>query len=82
MPQFLFQTLLDTFQIHSKFEINALIQQIVEYHEVIKNPIALDIIKNKLNPDNEKHYTELKQVMADIRLMFKNAYTFNPVSKT
>ncbi|XP_001605295.1 E3 ubiquitin-protein ligase TRIM33 [Nasonia vitripennis] len=52
--------------------------EIVEYHRVIKKPIALDVIKEKLKPESENHYTDLKQVIADIRLMFKNAYTFNP----
>lgn len=51
----------------------------MEYHKIIKKPIALDVIRNKLKPENENHYTDLKQVMADIRLMFKNAYTFNSV---
>lgn len=57
-------------------------QQITEYHQVIKKPIALDVIRDKLKSDNPNHYTELKQVLADVRLMFKNAYTFNPVSLT
>ncbi|XP_058791077.1 E3 ubiquitin-protein ligase TRIM33 isoform X2 [Phymastichus coffea] len=54
-------------------------QEIVEYHKIIKKPIALDIIRQKLRPSSDNHYTDLKQVMADIRLMFKNAYKFNPV---
>ena len=41
--------------------------------------MALDVIKKKLNPENEDHYTDLNHVMADIRLMFKNAFTYNPV---
>lgn len=43
--------------------------------------MALDIIRNKLKPDNPEHYTDLRQVMADIRLMFKNAFLYNPVSQ-
>ncbi|XP_033218838.1 E3 ubiquitin-protein ligase TRIM33 isoform X2 [Belonocnema kinseyi] len=53
--------------------------EMVEYHKVIKKPMALDIIRNKLKPDNAEHYTDLRQVMADIRLMFKNAFLYNPV---
>ncbi|XP_034949830.1 E3 ubiquitin-protein ligase TRIM33 isoform X2 [Chelonus insularis] len=53
--------------------------EIVEYHRIIKKPIALDTIRDKLKPDNPNHYTELKQVMADIRLMLKNAFKYNPV---
>lgn len=55
--------------------------QITDYHRIIKKPIALDIIRDKLKPDHTDHYTDLRQVMADIRLMFKNAFTYNPVSQ-
>ncbi|CAD6224100.1 GSCOCG00005481001-RA-CDS [Cotesia congregata] len=57
-------------------------REITEYHQVIKKPIALDVIRDKLKSDNPNHYTELKQVLADVRLMFKNAYTFNPVESS
>ncbi|XP_076622856.1 E3 ubiquitin-protein ligase TRIM33 [Colletes latitarsis] len=53
--------------------------EIVDYHRIIKKPIALDVIRDKLKPDHPNHYTDLRQVMADIRLMFKNAFTYNPV---
>ncbi|KAL0113294.1 hypothetical protein PUN28_012447 [Cardiocondyla obscurior] len=53
--------------------------EITDYHRIIKKPIALDIIRDKLKPDHIDHYTDLRQVMADIRLMFKNAFTYNPV---
>lgn len=53
--------------------------EITDYHRIIKKPIALDIIRDKLKPEHTDHYTDLRQVMADIRLMFKNAFTYNPV---
>ncbi|XP_026673288.1 E3 ubiquitin-protein ligase TRIM33-like [Ceratina calcarata] len=53
--------------------------EIVDYHRIIKKPIALDVIRDKLKPEHPNHYTDLRQVMADIRLMFKNAFTYNPV---
>ncbi|XP_011140304.1 E3 ubiquitin-protein ligase TRIM33 [Harpegnathos saltator] len=53
--------------------------EITDYHRIIKKPIALDIIRDKLKLDHINHYTDLRQVMADIRLMFKNAFTYNPV---
>lgn len=55
--------------------------QITDYHRIIKKPIALDVIRDKLKSDHPDHYTDLRQVMADIRLMFKNAFTYNPVSQ-
>lgn len=65
--------------VHKKINFNNFYLQIVEYHRIIKKPIALDIIRDKLDPENENHYADLKQVMDDIRLMFKNAFTYNPV---
>lgn len=59
-----------------------LIYQITEYHRIIKKPIALDVIRDKLKSDHANHYTDLRLVMADIRLMFKNAFTYNPVSRS
>ncbi|XP_015174099.1 PREDICTED: E3 ubiquitin-protein ligase TRIM33-like [Polistes dominula] len=53
--------------------------EITEYHRIIKKPIALDVIRDKLKPDHPNHYTDLRQVMTDIRLMFKNAFIYNPV---
>ncbi|KOX76823.1 E3 ubiquitin-protein ligase TRIM33 [Melipona quadrifasciata] len=53
--------------------------EIVDYHRIIKKPIALDVIRDKLKSDHPSNYTDLRQVMADIRLMFKNAFTYNPV---
>lgn len=40
------------------------------------------MIREKLKPDHPEHYTDLRQVMTDIRLMFKNAFTYNPVSRS
>lgn len=51
----------------------------VEYHEIIKKPIALDVIRQKLNWSNEIHYKSINELVKDVRLMFNNAYTFNPV---
>ncbi|XP_063989414.1 E3 ubiquitin-protein ligase TRIM33 [Diachasmimorpha longicaudata] len=53
--------------------------EIVEYHRIIKKPMALDVIREKLKSDNSNHYSDLRQVFADIRLMFKNAFSYNPV---
>ncbi|XP_068906901.1 E3 ubiquitin-protein ligase TRIM33-like isoform X2 [Tenebrio molitor] len=49
-----------------------------EYHSIIKSPIALDSIRQKLNWSSPDHYTSMEQLIKDVRLMFKNAYTYNP----
>jgi hypothetical protein len=51
-----------------------------EYHEKIKKPMSLDKIRRKLDINNISHYDSLQEVVSDIRLIFKNAYIFNPVS--
>ncbi|KAJ8937289.1 hypothetical protein NQ318_020339, partial [Aromia moschata] len=51
----------------------------VDYHSIIKQPIALDTIRQKLNWSAENHYRKMEDLVRDVRLMFKNAYTYNPV---
>jgi len=51
-----------------------------EYHEKIKKPMSLDKIRRKLDVNDVSHYDTLQEVVSDIRLIFKNAYIFNPVS--
>jgi protein polybromo-1 len=45
-----------------------------DYYEEIKHPIALNIIKNKLN---KRKYTSLKELVDDFKLMFNNAMQYN-----
>lgn len=45
-----------------------------DYYQVIKNPIALDLIKRKAK---RKKYQSLDHFMEDIKLMFENAMTYN-----
>ncbi|XP_014247259.1 E3 ubiquitin-protein ligase TRIM33 isoform X2 [Cimex lectularius] len=51
----------------------------VEYHKAIKNPMSFDQIRNRLEEDGSSRYTNIKQVIRDIRLVFKNAFHFNPI---
>ncbi|KAF5308881.1 hypothetical protein FQR65_LT00581 [Abscondita terminalis] len=48
-----------------------------EYHTIIKKPIALDSIRHKLDWTSEDCYTHIEELVQDVRLMFKNAYTYN-----
>jgi len=48
-----------------------------DYHSIIKKPIALDSIRHKLDWTAEDHYTCMADLIKDVRLMFKNAYTYN-----
>lgn len=42
--------------------------------------MSLDKIRRKLDVNDVSHYDSLQEVVSDIRLIFKNAYVFNPVS--
>lgn len=42
--------------------------------------MSLDKIRRRLDVNDVSHYDSLQEVVSDIRLIFKNAYVFNPVS--
>lgn len=42
--------------------------------------MSLDKIRRKLDVNDVSHYDSLQEVVNDVRLIFKNAYIFNPVS--
>lgn len=41
--------------------------------------MSFDMIRSKLASTTSDHYQNMKEVVDDIRLVFKNAYTFNLV---
>lgn len=53
-------------------------RELTEYYEVIKHPMALEIVKRKLATDSSDPYQCLEDFVRDIRLIFKNCYEFNP----
>nr|CAD7448186.1 unnamed protein product [Timema bartmani] len=53
-------------------------KQVKEYYSVIKKPMALDVVRRKLDPVDPEHYSTIREFIADIRLIFRNAYIFNP----
>ncbi|XP_044735141.1 E3 ubiquitin-protein ligase TRIM33 isoform X2 [Chrysoperla carnea] len=48
-----------------------------DYHTKIKKPMALEVIRQKLDWNSSDHYTEIIQLITDLRLMFRNAYNYN-----
>lgn len=42
--------------------------------------MALDTIRQKLDWSSDEQYKSMEQLVRDVRLMFKNAYTYNAVS--
>jgi len=42
--------------------------------------MSLDKIRRKLDVNDVGHYNSLQELVSDVRLIFKNAYIFNPVS--
>ncbi|PNF34792.1 hypothetical protein B7P43_G03734 [Cryptotermes secundus] len=51
--------------------------EVKEYHEKIKKPMSLDKIRRKLDVNDMCHYSNLQELVSDVRLIFRNAYTFN-----
>merc|ERR1719323_2893487 len=47
------------------------------YLEKIKEPIALDVIKERLDEENPDQYTSVRNFLSDLRKMFRNCFTFN-----
>ncbi|CAH0591729.1 unnamed protein product [Chrysodeixis includens] len=54
----------------------------VHYHAQIAQPMCLDMIRMKLQPRSPQRYTHVAQFVADARLLFRNAYRYNPVDST
>ncbi|KAL7714405.1 Bromodomain containing protein [Entamoeba marina] len=48
---------------------------ILDYHQVIKNPMDFKTVQKKLR---QKKYTSLNEFTKDIRLIFNNAMVYNP----
>lgn len=44
--------------------------------------MCLDMIRMKLQPRAALRYTHVAQFVADARLLFRNAYLYNPVTLT
>lgn len=49
-------------------------RQYPDYYEIIKNPIALDDVKIKLD---ENAYSSLEELRQDLEMCFKNAKKYN-----
>ncbi|KAF6216052.1 hypothetical protein GE061_000390 [Apolygus lucorum] len=50
-----------------------------EYHKVIHRPMCLDLIRKKLTMSDPTHYCSVREFINEIRLVFRNAFTFNPI---
>ncbi|KAK8758780.1 hypothetical protein V5799_003587, partial [Amblyomma americanum] len=47
------------------------------YYKVITKPMDLTTIKQKLSPSHFNHYEDVPEFLSDVKLIFKNCYTFN-----
>ena len=47
------------------------------YLDKINDPMALDIIKERLDEENPDQYSCVRDFVADLRKMFRNCFTFN-----
>jgi bromodomain-containing factor 1 len=60
---------------HFLYPVEELVKAIPDYALIIKQPMDLNIIKNKLT---EGEYEDVAQVDSDIKLMIANALKYNP----
>ncbi|XP_043938746.1 tripartite motif-containing protein 66 [Protopterus annectens] len=47
------------------------------YYQIIKKPMDLSVIREKLKKDHPSHYSSPKEFVLDVRLMFQNCAKFN-----
>ncbi|GAQ85915.1 Transcription initiation factor TFIID [Klebsormidium nitens] len=57
--------------------VDAVAMNLPDYHEVIKKPMDLGTIKDKLDKKDGHSYRTPEEVAADVRLVFSNAMTYN-----
>ncbi|XP_013857923.1 bromodomain-containing protein 2 [Austrofundulus limnaeus] len=55
--------------------VNAEALGLHDYHDIIKYPMDLSTVKNKVD---EGEYQDAQQFAADVRLIFSNCYKYNP----
>ncbi|XP_065019149.1 transcription factor GTE1-like isoform X2 [Musa acuminata AAA Group] len=48
-----------------------------DYHEVIKRPMDFSTIKNQMEAKDGSGYKNVREIYADVRLVFTNAMTYN-----
>lgn len=53
----------------------------LDYHAKVARPVCLDMVRMKLQPSCPQRYTHVAQFVADCRLLFRNAYHYNPVRR-
>ncbi|CAH2088416.1 unnamed protein product [Euphydryas editha] len=72
-----------TLELYCQYELSLPFREPVpphnrHYHQKIQQPMCLDMIRLKLQPIAEGRYTHISQFVADVRLLFRNAYRYNP----
>lgn len=55
-------------------------KQVPNYYKIITNPMDLSSIKCKLRRGHFNHYNTIEEFLSDIKLVFKNCYTYNNAS--
>ncbi|KAL8169879.1 UNVERIFIED_CONTAM: hypothetical protein K2H54_059121 [Gekko kuhli] len=59
------------------FELDDYDQKARHYYQIIKRPMDLSTIREKLQKKSKFHYSTSEELVADVRLMFWNCATFN-----
>ncbi|CAG5057795.1 unnamed protein product [Parnassius apollo] len=72
-----------TLELYCQYELSLPFREPVphhnlHYHSKITRPMCLDMIRMKLQPRSEARYSHVAHFVADCRLLFRNAYHYNP----
>ena len=57
-----------------------MLPQVPNYYKIIKQPMALNTVKQKLQLKHPEHYHSPGEFVADVRLVFSNCAKYNEVS--
>ncbi|CAH0718869.1 unnamed protein product, partial [Brenthis ino] len=72
-----------TLELYCQYELSLPFREPVpetnrHYHSKISQPMCLDMIRLRLQPGADARYATAAQFVADVRLLFRNAYRYNP----
>ncbi|XP_028035606.1 E3 ubiquitin-protein ligase TRIM33 isoform X4 [Bombyx mandarina] len=72
-----------TLELYCQYELSLHFREPVpaenlHYHSKIARPMCLDAIRMKLQPGSASRYAHVERFLADVRLLFRNAYAYNP----
>ena len=60
------------------FQTAVSVEDAPDYREIVKNPIDLSMVKERLQRQQPRYYATPDQLFADLYVMFENCRLYNP----